>query len=152
RVQGKCIVNSISLKEGEAPFLEQARLARRYGAAVVVMAFDEEGQAETTERRVAIVERAYKLLTEEVGFPPDDLIFDANIFAVATGIEQHNDYARAFIESVREIKRRFPRVYTSGGLSNVSFSFRGNEAVRQAMHSVFLYHAIAAGLDMAIVN
>ncbi|MGH8273319.1 MAG: methionine synthase, partial [Gammaproteobacteria bacterium] len=151
-MQGKCIVNSISLKEGETPFLEQARLARHYGAAVVVMAFDEEGQAETVERRLAIVERAYKLLTEKVGFPPGDLIFDANIFAIATGIEEHNDYARAFIETVREIKRRFPGVYTSGGLSNVSFSFRGNARVRQAMHSVFLYHAIAAGLDMAIVN
>jgi 5-methyltetrahydrofolate--homocysteine methyltransferase len=151
-VQGKPIVNSISLKEGEAPFLEQARLARRYGAAVVVMAFDEEGQAETVERRLAIVARAYQLLTEEVGFPPEDLIFDANIFAIATGIEEHNDYARAFIETVCEIKRRFPNVYTSGGLSNVSFSFRGNERVRQAMHSVFLYHAIKAGLDMAIVN
>lgn len=151
-VQGKSIVNSISLKEGEAPFLEQARLARRYGAAVVVMGFDEDGQAETVEHRLAIVGRAYRLLTEEVGFPPEDLIFDANIFAVATGIEAHNDYARAFIESVREIKQRFPGVYTSGGLSNVSFSFRGNERVRQAMHSVFLYHAIAAGLDMAIVN
>ncbi|MDN5865695.1 MAG: methionine synthase, partial [Gammaproteobacteria bacterium] len=151
-VQGKPIVNSISMKEGEEPFLEQARLARRYGAAVVVMAFDEAGQAETVERRLAIIERAYKLLTEKVGFAPEDLIFDANIFAVATGIEEHNDYARAFIESVREIKQRFPGVYTSGGLSNVSFSFRGNETVRQAMHSVFLYHAIAAGLDMAIVN
>ncbi|MDN5864973.1 MAG: methionine synthase [Gammaproteobacteria bacterium] len=151
-VQGKPIVNSVSLKEGEAPFLEQARLARRYGAAVVVMAFDEEGQAETVERRLAIVERAYKLLTEKAGFEAGDLIFDANIFAVATGIEEHNDYARAFIETVREIKRRFPGVYTSGGLSNVSFSFRGNERVRQAMHSVFLYHAIAVGLDMAIVN
>ena len=150
--QGKCIVNSISLKEGEAPFLEQARLARRYGAAVVVMAFDEDGQAETVERRLAIVERAYRLLTREVGFPPCDIIFDPNIFAVATGIEAHDDYARAFIESVGEIKRRFPGVYTSGGLSNVSFSFRGNERVRQAMHAVFLYHAIAAGLDMAIVN
>ncbi|MGH8162037.1 MAG: homocysteine S-methyltransferase family protein, partial [Gammaproteobacteria bacterium] len=151
-VQGKPIVNSISLKEGEEPFLEQARPARRYGAAVVVMAFDEEGQAETVERRIAIVERAYKLLTEKVGFAPQDLIFDANIFAVATGIEEHNDYARAYIETVGKIKERFPSVLTSGGLSNVSFSFRGNERVRQAMHAVFLYHAIAAGLDMAIVN
>ncbi len=150
--QGKCIVNSISLKEGEAPFLEQARLARRYGAAVVVMAFDEDGQAETVERRLAIAERVYHLLTQEVGFPPRDIIFDPNIFAVATGIEAHDDYARAFIESVGKIKQRFPGVYTSGGLSNVSFSFRGNERVRQAMHAVFLYHAIAAGLDMAIVN
>ncbi|MGH8127807.1 MAG: methionine synthase [Gammaproteobacteria bacterium] len=151
-VQGKPIVNSISLKEGETPFLEQARLARCYGAAVVVMAFDEEGQAETVERRLAIIERAYKLLTETVGFAPQDLIFDPNIFAVATGIEEHNDYARAYIETVGKIKERFPRVFTSGGLSNVSFSFRGNERVRQAMHAVFLYHAIAAGLDMAIVN
>ncbi len=151
-VQGKPIVNSISLKEGEEPFLAQARLARRYGAAVVVMAFDEEGQAETVERRLVIIERAYKLLTEAVGFTPQDLIFDPNIFAIATGIEAHNDYARAYIETVGEIKKRFPGVLTSGGLSNVSFSFRGNERVRQAMHAVFLYHAIAAGLDMAIVN
>ncbi|MGH8271899.1 MAG: methionine synthase, partial [Gammaproteobacteria bacterium] len=151
-VQGKPIVNSISLKEGEAPFLEQARLARRYGAAVVVMAFDEEGQAETVERRLAIIERAYKLLTETVGFTPQEIIFDPNIFAIATGIEEHNDYARAYIEAVGEIKKRFPAVFTSGGLSNVSFSFRGNERVRQAMHAAFLYHAIAAGLDMAIVN
>ena len=151
-VQGKPIVNSISLKEGEAPFLKQARLARRYGAAVVVMAFDETGQAETVERRLAIVERAYTLLTETVGFAPQEIIFDPNIFAVATGIEEHSDYARAYIESVGRIKERFPGVLTSGGLSNVSFSFRGNERVRQAMHAVFLYHAIAAGLDMAIVN
>ncbi len=151
-VQGRCIVNSISLKEGEQPFLKQARLARRYGAAVIVMAFDEAGQAETTERRLAIVERAYTLLTETVGFAPQEIIFDPNIFAVATGIEEHNDYARAYIESVGRIKARFPGVLTSGGLSNVSFSFRGNERVRQAMHAVFLYHAIAAGLDMAIVN
>src|SRR5699024_736578 len=140
-VQGKAIVNSISLKEGEEPFLREARLARRYGAAVVVMAFDEEGQEESFEQRVAITERAHRLLTEEVGFAPEDLIFDVNIFPVATGIEQHRDYGRAFLEAVREIKRRFPGVYTSGGLSNVSFSFRGNEPVRQAMHSVFLYHA-----------
>jgi len=151
-VQGKPIVNSVSLKEGEASFLEQARLARRYGAAVVVMAFDEHGQAETVEHRLVIAERAYSLLTEQAGFDPQDIIFDPNIFAVATGIEAHNDYARAYIEAVGRIKARFPGVYTSGGLSNVSFSFRGNERVRQAMHSVFLYHAIAAGLDMAIVN
>ena len=151
-VQGRCIVNSISLKEGETPFLEQAKLAHRYGAAVVVMAFDEQGQAETVERRLAIVERAFKLLTETVGFTPSEIIFDPNIFAVATGIEEHNDYARAYIEAVGRIKSRFPGVLTSGGLSNVSFSFRGNERVRQAMHAVFLYHAIAAGLDMAIVN
>ncbi len=151
-VQGRAIVNSISLKEGEATFLEHARLARRYGAAVVVMAFDEQGQAETLERRLAITARAYRLLTMDGGFDPQDIIFDPNIFAVATGIEAHNDYARGYIEAVAAIKERFPGVYTSGGLSNVSFSFRGNEHVRQAMHAVFLYHAIRAGLDMAIVN
>ncbi|HET7570601.1 MAG TPA: methionine synthase [Gammaproteobacteria bacterium] len=151
-VQGKAIVNSLSMKEGEAPFLEQARLARRYGAAVVVMAFDEDGQAGTVERKVAICERAYKLLTEEVGFPAHDIIFDPNIFAIATGIEEHNDYGVAYIEAVREIKRRMPDVHVSGGVSNVSFSFRGNNGVREAIHSVFLYHAIAAGMDMGIVN
>jgi 5-methyltetrahydrofolate--homocysteine methyltransferase len=151
-VQGKAIVNSISLKEGEAPFLEQARKILRYGAAVVVMAFDEQGQADTAERKVAICERAYRLLTDTVGFPPEDIIFDANIFAVATGIEEHNDYGVAFIEAVRGIKQRCPHAHTSGGVSNLSFSFRGNEPVRQAMHGVFLYHAIKAGLDMAIVN
>jgi len=151
-VQGKAIVNSISLKEGEEPFLEQARKVRNYGAAVVVMAFDETGQAETAERKVAISERAYKLLTEKVGFPPEDIIFDPNIFAVATGIEEHNGYGVAFIDAAREIKKRMPLVHISGGVSNLSFSFRGNEPVRQAMHSVFLYHAIQAGMDMGIVN
>src|SRR5690606_32189378 len=151
-VQGKPLVNSISMKEGEGPFLEQARKVRRYGAAVVVMAFDERGQAETAERKLEICKRAYRLLTEEVGFPPQDIVFDPNIFAVATGIAEHDNYARAFIEAVRRIKAELPYARTSGGLSNVSFSFRGNEPVRQAMHSVFLYHAIAAGLDMAIVN
>ena len=151
-VQGKGVVNSISLKEGEGPFLEQARRVRLYGAAVVVMAFDEQGQADTVERKVAICERAYRLLTERVGMPAEDIIFDANIFAVATGIEEHNGYGVAFIEAVRQIKQRCPGALTSGGLSNVSFSFRGNDLVREAMHAVFLYHAIRAGLDMAIVN
>ena len=151
-VQGKAIVNSISMKEGEEAFLEHASKVLRYGAAVVVMAFDEQGQADTVERKVAICERAYKLLTEKVGFPPEDIIFDPNIFAVATGIEEHNDYGLAFIEATRQIKEKLPYVHVSGGVSNLSFAFRGNEPVRQAMHSVFLYHAIAAGLDMAIVN
>ena len=151
-VQGKGVVNSISLKEGEAAFIEHARRVRRYGAAVVVMAFDEQGQADTLERKVAICERAYRVLTERVGFPGEDIIFDPNIFAVATGIEAHNNYARDFIEATREIKRRLPGVRVSGGLSNVSFAFRGNDRVREAMHSVFLYHAIAAGMDMGIVN
>ena len=151
-VQGKAIVNSISLKEGEEPFLAQARAVRRYGAAVVVMAFDEQGQADTVERKVSICERAHALLTEQAGFDPSDLIFDPNIFAIATGMSEHDDYANAFIEATRQIKARLPGVHISGGLSNVSFAFRGNEPVRQAMHSVFLYHAIAAGLDMAIVN
>jgi 5-methyltetrahydrofolate--homocysteine methyltransferase len=151
-VQGKAIVNSISLKEGEEPFLAQARAVRRYGAAVVVMAFDEQGQADTVERKVSICERAYALLTEQAGLEPADLIFDPNIFAIATGMSEHDDYANAFFEATREIKARLPGVHVSGGLSNVSFAFRGNEPVRQAMHSVFLYHAIAAGLDMAIVN
>jgi 5-methyltetrahydrofolate--homocysteine methyltransferase len=151
-LQGKGIVNSISMKEGEAEFLRQARLVHRYGAAVVVMAFDEAGQAETVERKVEICSRAYRLLTEEVGFPPEDIIFDPNVFAVATGIEEHNDYAVAFIEAARELKRRFPHSHISGGVSNVSFSFRGNEPVRQAIHVVFLYHAIRAGMDMGIVN
>jgi 5-methyltetrahydrofolate--homocysteine methyltransferase len=151
-LQGKGIVNSISMKEGEAEFLRQARLVHRYGAAVVVMAFDEAGQAETLERKVEICSRAYRLLTEEVGFPAEDIIFDPNVFAVATGIEEHNDYAVAFIEATRELKRRFPHSHISGGVSNVSFSFRGNEPVRQAIHVVFLYHAIRAGMDMGIVN
>jgi 5-methyltetrahydrofolate--homocysteine methyltransferase len=151
-VQGKSIVNSISLKEGEEAFLSQARKVMRYGAAVVVMAFDEKGQADSVQRKIAICERAYKLLTERVGFAPEDIIFDPNIFAVATGIEEHNRYALDFIEAVAEIKRRMPAVRLSGGVSNVSFSFRGNEPVREAMHSVFLYHAIRAGLSMGIVN
>jgi 5-methyltetrahydrofolate--homocysteine methyltransferase len=151
-LQGKGIVNSISMKEGEAEFLRQARLVRRYGAAVVVMAFDEVGQADTVERKVDICSRAYKLLTETIGFPPEDIIFDPNVFAVATGIEEHNDYAVAFIEAARELKKRFPLSHISGGVSNVSFSFRGNEPVRQAIHVVFLYHAIRAGMDMGIVN
>ncbi len=151
-VQGKSVVNSISLKEGEAPFLEQARLARRYGAAVIVMAFDEEGQAETVERKLAICTRAYRLLTEALGFPPEDIIFDPNIFAVATGIEEHNAYGLAYIEATRRIKETLPHALVSGGLSNVSFAFRGNDRVREAMHSAFLYHAIRAGMDMGIVN
>ena len=151
-LQGKGIVNSISMKEGEAEFLRQARLVRRYGAAVVVMAFDEVGQADTVERKVEICSRAYRLLTEQVGFPPEDIIFDPNVFAIATGIEEHDDYAVAFIEACRELKRRHPFSHISGGVSNVSFSFRGNEPVRQAIHVVFLYHAIRAGMDMGIVN
>ncbi|MDE2407270.1 MAG: methionine synthase [Xanthomonadaceae bacterium] len=151
-LQGKGIVNSISMKEGEAEFLRQARLVRRYGAAVVVMAFDEVGQADTAQRKVEISARAYKLLTEEIGFPPEDIIFDPNCFAIATGIEEHNNYAVDFIEAARELRRRFPHSHISGGVSNVSFSFRGNEPVRQAIHVVFLYHAIKAGMDMGIVN
>jgi 5-methyltetrahydrofolate--homocysteine methyltransferase len=150
-VSGKPIVNSISMKEGEAQFLEQARKCMNYGAAVVVMAFDEVGQADTKDRKVEICERAYKLLTG-MGFPPEDIIFDPNIFAVATGIEEHNNYAVDFIEATREIRKRCPHVHISGGLSNLSFSFRGNEPVRRAMHSIFLYHAIPAGMDMGIVN
>lgn len=150
-VSGKPIVNSISMKEGEDAFLHHARLCMDYGAAVVVMAFDEKGQADTKERKVEICERAYKLLTG-IGFPPEDVIFDPNVFAVATGIEEHDNYGLDFIEATREIKARCPHVHISGGLSNLSFSFRGNEIVRRAMHSVFLYHAIPAGMDMAIVN
>ncbi|MCC6926338.1 methionine synthase [Novosphingobium sp.] len=150
-VSGKPVVNSISMKEGEEQFLEHARKCMDYGAAVVVMAFDEKGQADTRDRKVEICERAYKLLTG-IGFPPEDIIFDPNIFAVATGIEEHDRYGLDFIEAVAEIKARCPHVHCSGGLSNLSFSFRGNEPVRRAMHSVFLYHAIQAGLDMAIVN
>lgn len=151
-VQGKAVVNSISMKEGEDAFIAQARLVRNYGAAVVVMAFDEKGQADTYERKVEICRRAYKLLTEEAGFAPEDIIFDPNIFAVATGIEEHNDYGVAFIEATRTIRREMPLVHISGGVSNLSFSFRGNEPVREAMHAVFLYHAIQAGMDMGIVN
>ena len=151
-VQGKGIVNSISLKNGPEEFLEQARRARRYGAAAVVMAFDEEGQADTLERRIAVCERAYGLLVREADFPPEDVIFDPNVFAVATGIEEHRSYAADFIEATRLIKERLPGALVSGGLSNVSFAFRGNHPVREAMHAAFLYHAIRAGLDMAIVN
>jgi 5-methyltetrahydrofolate--homocysteine methyltransferase len=151
-VQGKAIVNSISMKEGEEEFLRQARLVRAYGAAVVVMAFDEKGQADTFERKVQICARAYKLLTEQADFPPEDIVFDPNIFAVATGIEEHNGYGIAFIEAARRIRAELPHVHISGGVSNLSFSFRGNEAVREAMHAVFLYHAIQAGMDMGIVN
>ena len=151
-VQGKSIVNSISMKEGEDKFREQARACLRYGAAVVVMAFDEVGQADTAKRKVEICERAYNILVDEVGFPPEDIIFDPNIFAVATGIEEHDNYAVDFIEATRIIKQRLPYARISGGVSNVSFSFRGNEPVRRAIHGVFLYHAIAAGMDMGIVN
>jgi 5-methyltetrahydrofolate--homocysteine methyltransferase len=152
RVQGKAVVNSISMKEGEEAFVRQARLLRRYGAAVIVMAFDEQGQADTKERKVEISTRAYKLLTEEVGFPPEDIIFDPNVFAIATGIEEHDNYGVDFIEAVREISQTLPHAKTSGGISNVSFSFRGNNPVREAIHAVFLYHAIEAGLTMGIVN
>lgn len=151
-VQGKCIVNSISLKEGEEEFKRQARLVKRYGASAVVMAFDEEGQADTIERKVEICQRAYRVLTKDVGMSPYDIIFDPNIFAVATGIPEHNKYAINFIEATRQIKATCPGVKISGGVSNISFSFRGNNAVREAMHSVFLYHAIKAGMDMGIVN
>ncbi len=151
-VQGKPVVNSISLKEGEEKFIEQARLVQRYGAAAIVMAFDEEGQADTCERKVEICTRAYRLLVDQVGFPPQDIIFDPNIFAVATGIEEHNNYAVDFIEATRVIKRTLPHALVSGGVSNVSFSFRGNNPVREAIHAVFLYHAIQAGMDMGIVN
>jgi len=150
-VQGKGVVNSISLKEGEAAFLEQARRIRRYGAGVIVMAFDEAGQADTVERKVEICERAYRLLTDD-GWPPEDIVFDPNVLAVATGIEEHNEYAKAFIEAIPLIKERCPGARTSGGISNLSFAFRGNDAVREAMHAAFLYHAIRAGLDMGIVN
>lgn len=151
-VQGKAVVNSISLKEGEENFLHQAKLLKRYGAATVVMAFDEVGQADTEERKYEICERSYKLLTEKIGFPPQDIIFDPNIFAVATGIEEHNNYALDFINATRRIRQNLPHAHVSGGLSNVSFSFRGNNPVREAMHSVFLFHAIKAGMDMGIVN
>jgi 5-methyltetrahydrofolate--homocysteine methyltransferase len=146
------VVNSISMKEGEELFIEHARKLRRYGAAAVIMAFDEQGQADTVERRVAVCTRAYRILTERVGFPAEDIIFDPNIFAIATGMEEHNAYGVAFIEATRRIKAELPQALVSGGVSNVSFSFRGNDPVREAMHSVFLYHAIAAGMDMGIVN
>jgi 5-methyltetrahydrofolate--homocysteine methyltransferase len=151
-VQGKCIVNSISLKEGEAKFLEQARICQRFGAAVIVMAFDENGQADTKQRKIEISQRAYDLLTQKLNYPPQDIIFDPNIFAVATGLEEHNNYGVDFIEATRAIKQRMPLTRISGGVSNLSFSFRGNETVREAMHAVFLYHAIRAGMDMGIVN
>jgi 5-methyltetrahydrofolate--homocysteine methyltransferase len=151
-LQGKSIVNSISLKEGEEVFIRQARIARRFGAAVIVMAFDEKGQAETVEQRVEICKRAYRILTGEVGFCPCDIIFDPNIFAIATGMEEHRDYAISYIEATRQIKAQLPGVLVSGGVSNVSFSFRGNNAIREAIHSAFLYHAIQAGMDMGIVN
>jgi 5-methyltetrahydrofolate--homocysteine methyltransferase len=151
-IQGKPVVNSISLKEGEDEFVRHARVVRRHGAAVVVMAFDEQGQADTIERKIAICRRAYDILVNKVGFPPQDIIFDPNIFAVATGIEEHNGYGIAFIEAARGIRKELPHVHVSGGVSNLSFSFRGNERVREAMHSVFLYHAIRAGMDMGIVN
>ncbi|MCX6150699.1 MAG: methionine synthase [Ignavibacteriales bacterium] len=151
-LQGKCIVNSISMKEGEEKFKEQAKKVRQYGAAAIVMAFDEKGQADTFERKIEICKKAYKILTEEVGFPPQDIIFDPNIFAIATGIEEHNNYAVNFIEAIRWIKQNLPHAKVSGGISNLSFSFRGNDRVREAMHSAFLYHAIKAGMDMGIVN
>lgn len=151
-IQGRCIVNSISMKEGEAKFIEQAHICKAFGAAVIVMAFDEKGQADTLERKVEISERAYKILTEQVGFEPQDIIFDINIFAIATGLEEHNNYGVDFIEATRIIKQKYPLVKISGGVSNLSFSFRGNDHVREAMHSVFLYHAIKAGMDMGIVN
>ncbi len=151
-IQGKGIVNSISMKEGEEAFRHQARLVRRYGAAAVVMAFDEKGQADTYERKIEICERAYRILVDEVGFPPEDIIFDPNIFAIATGIEEHNNYAVDFINATRWIKQNLPGAKVSGGVSNVSFSFRGNDPVREAIHTVFLYHAIQAGMDMGIVN
>jgi len=151
-LQGKAVVNSISMKEGVEKFIHDAKVCRSYGAAVVVMAFDEQGQADTLERKVDICTRAYKVLTEEVGFPPEDIIFDPNIFAVATGIEEHNPYGVAFIEATRKIRESLPHAHISGGVSNLSFAFRGNEPVREAMHAVFLYHAIQAGMDMGIVN
>jgi 5-methyltetrahydrofolate--homocysteine methyltransferase len=151
-IQGKAVVNSISMKEGEEKFIAEAKICRAYGAAVVVMAFDERGQADTLERKVEICTRAYRILTDEVGFPPEDIVFDPNIFAVATGIEEHDGYGVAFVEAARRIRATLPHVHISGGVSNLSFAFRGNEPVREAMHSVFLYHAIKAGMDMGIVN
>ena len=151
-VQGKCIVNSISMKEGEEKFLEQAFICKSFGASVIVMAFDEKGQADTKERKVEICRRAYNILTTVAGYHPEDIIFDPNIFAIATGIEEHNNYGVDFIEATREIKKLMPLTKVSGGVSNVSFSFRGNDTVRDAMHAVFLYHAIQAGMDMGIVN
>src|SRR6202042_3666745 len=151
-LQGKGVVNSISLKEGEEPFLEQARYVREYGAGAVVMAFDEQGQADTTERKVAICGRAYDLLTQQAGFAPEDIVFDPNVLAVATGISEHNGYAKAFLDALPLIKQRCPGVRTSRGISNLSFSVRRNGGVREAMPSSFLFHAVRAGLDMGIVN
>ncbi|MDP6679957.1 MAG: dihydropteroate synthase, partial [Verrucomicrobiota bacterium] len=151
-VQGKGVVNSISLKEGEAQFREYAHLLKAYGAAVVVMAFDEEGQATSVDRKVEILARSYKILTEDIGMDPGDIIFDPNILTVATGIEEHNDYAVNFIEATRRLKKLYPLAKVSGGVSNISFSFRGNDYIRESMHAAFLYHAIQAGMDMAIVN
>ncbi len=151
-IQGKCIVNSISLKEGEEDFIHQARICKKYGAAVIVMAFDEEGQAETVQRRMKIVDRSFRILTEVVKFRPRDIIYDLNIFAIATGMSEHDNYAVDFIEATQQVKEKYPQVKISGGVSNLSFSFRGNDTVREAMHSVFLYHAIQAGMDMGIVN
>ena len=151
-IQGKAIVNSISLKEGEEPFIRQAKIIKRFGAAAVVMAFDTDGQADTADRKFEICQRSYRILVDEIGFAPEDIIFDPNIFAVATGIEEHDNYAVEFIEGTRRIKQNLPHCKVSGGVSNVSFSFRGNNPVREAIHSVFLYHAIQAGMDMGIVN
>jgi len=151
-VQGKGVVNSISLKEGEDKFKSQAKLVRRYGAAVVVMAFDERGQADTFERKIEVCQRSYRILTQEVGFPPQDIIFDPNVLTVATGIEEHNNYAVDFIRAAKWIKQNLPLARVSAGISNISFSFRGNNVIREAMHSAFLYHAIKAGLDLGIVN
>src|SRR5437899_1640544 len=151
-IQGKGVVNSISLKEGEEKFKFQAKLVRRYGAAVVVMAFDEHGQADNFERKIGVCERSYRILTKEVGFPPQDIVFDPNVLTVATGIEEHNNYALDFIRATHWIKNNLPLARVSGGISNISFSFRGNNVVREAMHAAFLYHAVKAGLDMGIVN
>ena len=151
-VQGKCIVNSISMKEGEEKFIQQAIICQSYGASIIVMAFDEEGQADTKKRKVDICHRAYKILTEQVGYDPQDIIFDPNIFAIATGLEEHNNYGVDFIEATREIKQLMPLTKISGGVSNLSFAFRGNDHVREAMNSVFLYYAIKEGMDMGIVN
>src|SRR5258705_11299082 len=151
-IQGKGIVNSISLKEGEEVFIEHANTVKKYGAAVIVMAFDEQGQADSLERRIEVCSRAYKILTEKVGFPPQDIIFDPNIFPVATGMEEHRQNALSYFEATKWIKENLPHAKISGGVSNVSFSFRGNDAVREAIHSAFLYHGIKAGMDMGIVN
>ena len=151
-IQGKAIINSISLKEGEEDFIQKVKIAKKFGAAIVVMAFNENGQAETAKEKFDICARSYHILIKKINFSPEDIIFDPNIFAVATGIDEHNDYAKAFFDATYRIKKELPYALVSGGLSNVSFSFRGNNSVREAMHSAFLYHAIKAGLDMAIVN